>query len=176
MALFGGCRPNKPTPDNKPKEYCEEGRPFSLPFLGDDIASASQATLDNLKPLYRMGFILFGIGIMVGILRGLATGAGIAGGGVLGIGVAVLFSEYPRAALVLPVLGAVFLIVWGVMWLRRIWGGYSAAKVMVPIADELDTGPKSPGRMFKKKIAESGMGDVVRRGIKYIKNLFKAKE
>lgn len=97
-----------------------EGRPFSLPFLGDDVVGASQAVLDNIKPLYRISHVLLGAGGFFALILGIRVGISLALGGFSGLASCVLFSMFPRTVLLIPALGSVFLIVW---WIRRIFFG-----------------------------------------------------
>lgn len=152
----------------------EASKPLALPFLGDDISPASAPTLAGLQPFYRWGFILLVAGALAGaVCRSWRVAGSFAGSGILGISIAVLFSENPRASLVLPVICTGVLVVvllWlAVKYLVKLWQGYRAVEKIVPTVEELDTGPKSPGRKLKKALEIKGVDGVVRKGIRYIK-------
>ena len=176
MIFLAGCKP-KPTPKPVDAMQCEEARtPVRIPFLGDDVKGASQAVLDNIKPLYRIAFIFLGASGVVGLFIGLKAGLGLGLGGFVGLGTAVLLSEFPRTVLLFPAAGVVLLIAFGVVWIIKLWRRNQTLGVIVPAIDELDTGPQSPGRRIKKKIAESGKENVVRKGIEHIKKLVRGRK
>lgn len=176
MVFFGGCQKN-PTPP-KPVVVQDEGsaakKPVSFPFIGDDINAASEAVVVGVRPLYGFGIGLFGFGLLVGLVTGIPAGLRVMGGGLLGIASAVLFTEFPRSVLLIPLALVGFLIFKGACWLKRFWDEHRALKVITPTIDKMDTGPRSAGRKLKEQIEKTGFAETVRKGLKYIKGLFKA--
>lgn len=123
VALFflGGCKPFRKNsqPQEKPQAVSQEGRPFSLPFLGDDIRGASAIVTDNIKPLVRISSVSLGTSAVFGLALGLRVGVGLALGGFAGLGVSVLFTQYPRTVLFLFAFAVLVLIGWGAWHLYR---------------------------------------------------------
>lgn len=121
MFFLGGCKPfrSNAKPKDTPVAVSQEGRPFSLPFLGDDVKGASEAILSNIRPLYRISFIFLGAAGVFGVWMGIKVGLGLALGGFSGLGACVLFSMFPRTVLLVPALGAVFLISYGIWYLLK---------------------------------------------------------
>lgn len=177
LTIFGCGRQSK-APAKPAEESVGAAKPTTAPFLGDDQRPASDRTVDNLQPLYRMGPILLLAGAVVGVwFWSFFLGASIAGGGLLGVFAAVLLSEFPRSSLLLPIVGLGLLAFWAIgraiRFFAELWREHKAFPVVTEKVEELDTGPNSPGRKIKRAIDQSGKGGIVSRGIKHLKSRLK---
>lgn len=124
MALFflSGCSTpfrKGSEPIEKPQAVSQEGRPFSLPFLGDDVRGAGDVIIRNIQPLIRISSVSLGTSAVFWLLLGYKVGIGLALGGFTGLGVSVLFTEYPRTVLFVFALALLVLIGWGIWHLYR---------------------------------------------------------